>query len=609
MRKYLTFSLIMAVSVICFGCEVADNKSNETTTQTEKESTTGVTNDITYVSDGEAVTDDSVFGENVYVFSSEEDISNVQEKIDEVYNKQETNQFGEERYALLFKQGEYNTSLKVEVGYYTQVSGLGIMPTDTNINELWVDAAWMSHNATCNFWRSAENISVNKYCMWANSQAVSLRRANFEDSLLLSDGEGWSSGGFIADTNIESDIYSGSQQQYLCRNSEWRYWEGGVWNMVFMGINPVRLPSGQWPHMPYTKIEKTPDIQEKPYICYDKEQGYGVMVPERIKDSQGVSWENGVTGTFYSLNTFYIANAEKDNADTLNAALKEGRNLLLTPGVYKIDKPVVVENENAIVYGMGLATFVAEKGNICMKTADIDGIKVCGILFEAGEKESDTLLLVGNEDASEDHSDNPICFSDVYFRVGGGVYAGKVKNCVTINSNNVIGDNFWVWRGDHSTNVGWDVNTAPNGIIINGDDVTMYGLFVEHFQEYQTIWNGNGGKLYFYQSEIPYDAPNQESFMSHDKTVKGYASLKVNDDVTSFEGFGMGVYAYNRDADIEIFNGAEVPDVEGVKLHNIVTVKLNGQGQVTHVVNGVGDAVTKSGNTSRVMEYENGLIE
>lgn len=609
MRKYLIISMIMVMSVFCFGCENADSKISETTTQVSSESTTEVSNDLTYVSDGAAVKDDSVLGENVYVFSTEDDIKDVQDKVSEVYSKQETNQFGEERYALLFKPGEYDTSLEVNVGYYTQVSGLGIMPTDVNINKLWVNADWMRHNATCNFWRSAENISVNEYCMWANSQAVSLRRANFNDSILLSDGEGWSSGGFIADTNVEGNIISGSQQQYLCRNDEWRYWEGGVWNMVFTGVNPNRIPAGEWPSMPYTKVETTPDIQEKPYICYDEGQGYGIIVPERRKDSQGISWKEGVKGTFYSLNTFYIADANKDDADSLNAALKEGKHLLLTPGIYKIDEPLVIENENTIVYGMGLATFVAEKGNICMKTADVDGIKVCGILFEAGETESETLLLVGDKNASEDHSDNPICFSDVYFRVGGGAYAGKVKNCVTINSNNVIGDNFWVWRGDHSTNVGWDVNTAPNGIIINGDDVIMYGLFVEHFQEYQTIWNGNGGKLYFYQSEIPYDAPDQKSFMSHDGTVNGYASLKVSDDVTSFEGYGMGVYAYNRDADVEIFNGAEVPDIKGVKLHNIVTVKLNGQGQITHVVNGVGDAVTKPGNTGRVMEYENGLIE
>lgn len=605
MKRYLMLITVIAMSVFCFGCN-----NNNTTTKTETESTTEASgNKITYESNGDAVTDDNVLGKNVYVFSPEDNVEDVKSEVKEIYNQQESNQFGDERYAILFKPGEYDDALTVNVGFYTQAAGLGYVPTDTNINELWVNADWMRHNATCNFWRSAENFSVDQFCMWATSQAVSLRKMNFNDELLFSDGEGWSSGGYMADSKVAKTVYPGSQQQYLCRNDEWNYWEGGVWNMVFTGMSIGRMPQGSWPHMPYTKVEITPEIQEKPYMVYDEEKGYGIFVQERRIDSQGISWKNGVTGTFYSLNMFYIADPEKDNADTLNKALAEGKHILLTPGIYIIDKPLEVTKENTIIYGMGLATLVANDGNVCMEIADVGGVKVCGILFEAGEKESKTLLQVGDENASADHSDNPLCFSDVYFRVGGGKYAGKVQNCVTIECNNVIGDNFWVWRADHSTNVGWDVNTAPNGIIINGDNVTMYGLFVEHFQEYQTIWNGNGGKLYFYQSEIPYDAPSQEAFMSHDGTVNGYASLKVSDHVTSFEGYGMGVYAYNRDADIEIFNGAEVPDVEGVKLHNIVTVKLNGQGQITHVVNGVGDAVTRSGNTGRVMEYENGLIQ
>ena len=235
--------------------------------------------------------------------------------------------------------------------------------------------------------------------------------------------------------------------------------------------------------------------------------------------------------------------------------------------------------------------------------------KVCGVLFEAGDKQSETLLKVGNEKAEVSHSDNPICFSDVYFRVGGANYKGKVKNCVTINSNDVIGDNFWVWRADHGDNVGWDMNTAPNGIVINGDNVTMYGLFVEHFQEYQTIWNGNGGKLYFYQSEMPYDAPNQKYYMSHNGKVKGYASFKIDDEVNDFYGCGLGIYCYNRDANIEIFSGAEIPDKDGVEIRNIVTVKLNGQGQITHVINDKGDSVTSSGDTARIQSYENGEKE
>lgn len=610
MKRGLIMAAFFITAVGCTACQQGGNATQETET-TAVTSSQGFkyAHEIKYVSDGDKVTDASVLGENVHVFSPSDNVEEVQKTVSDIYKMQETNQFGDERHAILFMPGEYDSSLEVNVGYYTQVAGLGIAPTDTNINKLWVNADWMRHNATCNFWRSAENFSVNEYCMWANSQAVSLRRMYFDDGIVLSDGEGWSSGGFIADSHFNGVVSSGSQQQYLFRNNNWRYFQNGVWNMVFLGVNPNKITPGQWPHMPYTKVETTPVQQEKPYICYDEDNGYGVMVANSVKDSQGVSWKEGVKGTFYSLNTFYIANPESDNADSINAALDEGKNILLTPGIYKINKPIKVTKENTIVYGMGLATFVAEEGTIAMEIADVDGVKVCGILFEAGETESETLLKVGESKTGVSHADNPMVFSDVYFRVGGGSYAGKVQSCVVVNSNDVIGDNFWVWRGDHSTNVGWDINTAPNGAIINGDDVIMYGLFVEHFQEYQTIWNGDNGKLYFYQSEIPYDAPNQESFMSHDGTVNGYASIMINEDVNTFESYGIGVYCYNRDADIEIFSGVEAPNKEGIKLHNTVTVKLNGNGQITHVINDQGDAVTRAGNTGRIMEYENGLIE
>ncbi len=54
-----------------------------------------------------------------------------------------------------------------------------------------------------------------------------------------------------------------------------------------------------------------------------------------------------------------------------------------------------------------------------------------------------------------------------------------------------------------------DTNTSANGLVVNGNDVIAYGLFVEHHQQCQVVWNGNRGRTYFYQSEIPYDPPSQ----------------------------------------------------------------------------------------------------
>jgi len=182
MRKQLKALLItvalVTLSTGLIGCN-NEKKQQQTTTQVET-TENKVENNIEFKSDGEPVKDDSVLGKNTYVFSPTDNKDEIQEKVSQIFARQESNQFGDERYALLFKPGDYGTSLEINVGFYTQVMGLGILPTDTNINKLWVNADWMFHNATCNFWRSAENFSVNDYCMWANSQAVSLRRVNFK---------------------------------------------------------------------------------------------------------------------------------------------------------------------------------------------------------------------------------------------------------------------------------------------------------------------------------------------------------------------------------------------------------------------------------------------
>ena len=172
----------------------------------------------------------------------------------------------------------------------------------------------------------------------------------------------------------------------------------------------------------------------------------------------------------------------------------------------------------------------------------------------------------------------------------------------------MVGDNFWVWRADHGDNVAWEKNEAENGIIINGDDVTMYALMVEHFEQYQTVWNRDHGKVYMYQSEIPYDVPNQEVWMSHEGQKNGYASFYVDDAVDTFEAWGLGVYLYNRDASVELDTAMEVPDKNGVKVHNICTVMLTGYPGMNHIINESGDSVTFAGERKVICEYENGLI-
>ena len=161
-------------------------------------------------------------------------------------------------------------------------------------------------------------------------------------------------------------------------------------------------------------------------------------------------------------------------------------------------------------------------------------------------------------------------------------------------------DHTWVWRADHGVedfdtedgflgdNERWRTNTGRTGVVVHGDDVTATGLFVEHFQQHNTVWNGERGRVVLYQNELPYDPPTQADWTAADGTP-GWAAYKVGDEVTDHHLWGGGVYVYNRNnPDIVTANGYEVPIRDGVRLTHVMTKNLSGPGTIQHVVNGVG---------------------
>lgn len=540
------------------------------------------------------------FGEQVIIMDPSMPAADIQNKLDAIFKQQEANQFGPERYAVLFKPGVYHN--KVRLGFYTQLLGLGKSPDDVMLQGgIQVEASWHGGDATQNFWRSVENLSVtpdNGTMLWAVSQASPLRRIHVRGNMLLDDNGGWSSGGFIADSLVDQQINSGTQQQWLTRNSTIGSWTNQNWNMVFVGVKNAP-ETHNWPNPPYTVVERSPRVSEKPFLTIDTAGHYNVFVPALRKDSQGVSWQDkNVAGVSLPLNTFYIAKAASDTASSINAALDSGKHLLLTPGIYTLDAPVNIKKPNTVVLGLGIATLLPTAGNVSMKLADVDGIKVSGVLFDAGEKNSEVLLQVGDKKTTVSHAQHPVTLHDVFFRVG-GASVGNATDSVIINSNHVIGDNLWVWRGDHGNGIGWSTNKTRHGIVVNGDNVTMYGLFVEHFHNYQTLWNGEDGEVYFYQSEAPYDVPNQESWMNGH--VNGFASYKVADQVTRHKATGMGVYCFfNDNTSVKLNSAIEAPVGPDIQFSHVTSVSLGGTGEITHVINDLGDKAYDKNYVSRV---------
>lgn len=530
----------------------------------------------------------SPFGPNVFVYTAATPTTEMQSRIDSIYARQQHSEFSRERYAFLFLPGAYN--LDIPIGFYTQVLGLGETPDSVHITgNVRVDAASRNDNATTTFWRSAEGFSVTPTVSpmrWAVSQAVAFRRMHVHGDMVLNQNKGWASGGWMADTVVDGEVNSGTQQQWISRNTEWKSWRGSNWNMVFVGVD--HPPEGDWPAPPFTKLDTVPVIREKPFLVAASRGRFSVVVPALTHNTRGVSWRGGRTaGRTVSVDHFYVAQPG-DSAASINKQLAAGRNLLFTPGIYDLSEPIRVIHKDTIVFGLGFATLHPVAGTSAMQVADVDGVTVSGLLFDAGRERSPNLLEVGVAGQHRSHASNPISLHDVFFRDGGADVGQTVENLV-VHSDDTLIDHTWIWRADHGKGVGWTSNLSDTGLTVNGNNVTVYGLFVEHHQKYQVLWNGNAGRTFFYQSEIPYDPPDQPSWRSG-PTTSGWASYKVADNVQSHEAWGLGIYSVFRHPDVSLTRAIETPFRPAVRFHDMITVALDDIGQITHIVNDSGDA-------------------
>jgi hypothetical protein len=551
-------------------------------------------------------------GPNVLIFSPSMGDAAIQAKVDAVFAIQESNQFGDERYALAFMPGTYN--IDINVGFYTHVLGLGDSPDDVVINgHVTVDAQWFDGNGTQDFWRAAENVCIvppDGLNRWAVAQAGPMRRVHVKGDMNLMPsppGNGWSSGGYLADSVVDGEVQSGSQQQWLSRNDTIGSWVGSNWNMVFVGVQGA--PAQTFPTPPMTTVDRTPIVREKPFLTVDRHGDYQVFVPSVRRDSTGTTWAHGrARGENIPLSRFFVAKPG-DSVSDINRALDRGQHLLFTPGIYNLSSTIRVSRPGTVILGLGYTTLRSTHGNTLIDVADVSGVTVAGVLVEAASAHTPVLVRVGHGRSRRRHDDDPTVLFDVFARIGGAV-AGGAGISLQIDSNDVICDHLWLWRADHGLDntVGWTVNPADTGILINGDHVTTYGLFVEHYQKYEVLWNGDHGRTYFFQNENPYDVPTQSAWMNG--STKGYASYKVGDHVRDHLAWGLGSYCFfNLNADIYTDRTYEVPDTPGVVFTDLMTVCLNGAGGggMLHCINDSGDPVQNGFAVYNMKKYTNGV--
>ncbi|MCU1491187.1 MAG: coagulation factor 5/8 type domain protein [Acidimicrobiaceae bacterium] len=575
------------------------------------------------------------FGPNVVVFTPQMPQATIQAELDAISTQQVPNQFGPQRYAIFFEPGTYGSvahPLVFQVGFYTEVAGLGAMPQDTVINGA-VDVFNQCSGGSCsgldNFWRSMSNLTVNvhmpstppayapysgdpytPYCdntgeMWAVSQAAPIRRTIINGSLILADycaPTFYTSGGFMADSQVTGSVDFISQQQFLVRNANIGGSSNSVWNQVFSGVNgaPPTVFTGTGKQ--YTTLATSPVTSEQPFLYTDSSGNYNVFIPGVQHNSIGPAWASGTeTGSSLPVGDFFLANPSTP-VQEINLALALGTNLILEPGVYNLDSPIRVVHPDTVVLGLGFATLVPQQGNAAMIVDSNEGVRVTGLIVDGGPVNSPVLLSVGNPGHNARSATDPDVIQSVYFRLG-GAELGKATVSLLDNASNSIIDDVWAWRADHGNpgTVGWTLNTGDTGVAVTGDNVTAYGLAVEHYQKYEVVWAGQGGTDVFFQNENPYDPPSQAAWMAT-PTQDGYPAFFVAPNVKTFQGYGMGSYSVFIDTPATIYSAEafQAPVTPGVQFHDIFDLYISGTGGFQSVINGTGGPANSSNATSPV---------
>ena len=225
------------------------------------------------------------------------------------------------------------------------------------------------------------------------------------------------------------------------------------------------------------------------------------------------------------------------------------------------------------------------------------GVDIAGLTFDAGTgqlagaaagRQRPRPRAAGTRHARRD----PTALQDVFFRVG-GPHVGKATTSLEVNSDHTILDDIWAWRADHGVDgVGWTVNTADTGVVVNGDDVTATGLFVEHYQKYNVDLERRArpdGVLT--RTRCPTTRRTRRPGST--TASLGYAAYKVADTVRRTRPGAWASYIYTTSTRPSTRRTrSRSRSARACRCTTCMTVSLNRAGTIDHVINGVGGPVT-----------------
>nr|WP_320132496.1 hypothetical protein [uncultured Holophaga sp.] len=546
--------------------------------------------------------------------------------------------YDEVRNAVYFLPGTYGSAagaddpttatgfISSSVGYNETVQGLGSAPGDVVING----------NLTVNgnlrtFWRSLANVKINPIqadeaahtLRWSTSQACPLRRVDIAGNLDVK-GAAVTAGNLLENSRVSGQVDGGmgwntdsvienTPTEYYFRDCDIGSLRGHNVQWLFTGVpnapaTDFALGTATEPGC-YTALPTTPVSREVPFLFLDGES-YKVFVPNAVFTSSGHHWgTTAADGETLALSSFFIAKPT-DDITTINAALANGKNLLLTPGIYKITAPIQVTKANTVVMGMGLASVMPVSGTAAIAVGDVPNVVIASLTIENGTQNSDVLLQIGTRGGNSNAglAAKPTTVADVYAHLGRMV-AGGATTTVEVNQDYTLIDNEWTWRADISPDDrhGWTVNPGDHGLVVNADNVTGLSLWNEHYEKEQVVWAGNGGTVLFSELEPPHDVPSQAVWMNNG--LNGYPNYLVTQNVTSHSCTGMGSLHINpvlNPAPVTVYQSSMVaaPDSPDVTFRSMAAIVIALGGGFENIINTTGGSVDPDGPASFAYGFE-----
>jgi len=454
--------------------------------------------------------------------------------------------------------------------------------------------------------------------LWSSSQASPVRSVIINGNLNWQQycsqanygSTDYASGSYVANSEINGQLAWSGNQQGIARNSDYRSAVGYVWNYVYSGD---ACPAGYTPPAgtacsptenafngsydigngtdgingvnQVTALSQSPVTQEEPFL-YTSNGEIAAFVPAVQHNSVGPNFTSGSeAGTSVPFSSFFIASPSTPEAQ-IQTALNMGRNLILTPGTYDLNDPLTVWHPDTLVIGLGFPVLVPQQGNAALVVVPNNGVKMSGMIVDAGPVNSPVLVSVGTPGstwggsfAGANNANDPDLIQDMYFRVG-GAETTPVSATVSLldNASNSIIDDIWAWRADHGASsfsapgsqgqqgAGWTYNQGDTGLAVTGENVTAYGLAVEHYQKNEIVWSGNGGTAIYLQNELPYDPPSQGDWNAS-PTQPGYPAFLVTNNVQTFNAYGFASYVVAIDTPATLWDAMayQAPNTPGVQ--------------------------------------------